>query len=577
VSLEESIARGGVAGALALAVDWAATPLGPREAWPRSVMGAAAMVLNSGFPLSLVLGPDPSHARLVYNDAFVAFLGRKHPAAMGRRAREVWPEIWDFLDWSLRQVWQTGRPVTGKDVLLRVERDDRPEEIYACISFSPVWGDEGELRGALACGIETTAGVVRERRERLLRTIAEGLVEARSEHELWDALASNLAAAVKDIPVALLYVVHEDEERASLRASAGLDPGLPGVPREIDLDAGGPDAWGLRRVIRDHDTHLVAPLDVKPSAIVALTGAPREALVVPVTRSPRDSSLGALIVGINPAQALDDAYDGFARRVAYEIATALRNVRSIHEACESRLKDVFLRIASHELRTPLTCFKLNVQVAHNHLVGVDPPLAKRLEGLHRSIDRMTRLVEEMLSVSAISAGKLTLQRRRCDLCAVCRDAAEEQAQATRRALTLDLPARAVPAYVDADRVGQVVANLLSNAFKYSSPDRPATVTLRATERAAIVTVSDEGPGIPTEAVPHIFERFYRVPGVDVRSGSYVGLGLGLFLAKAIVEEHGGSIWVESAPGRGSAFSFSVPLSEHETAGPPGRLGEAVTP
>jgi two-component system, sensor histidine kinase and response regulator len=102
---------------------------------------------------------------------------------------------------------------------------------------------------------------------------------------------------------------------------------------------------------------------------------------------------------------------------------------------------------------------------------------------------------------------------------------------------------------------------LSNALKYSSPDRPVTLELRASPRVATVTVRDEGPGIGVDELPHVFERFYRAPGVDVKAGSQVGLGLGLFIAKAIIGQHGGRIWAESEVGKGSAFSFCLPLPE----------------
>src|ERR1700688_1870790 len=110
-----------VTGGLVRAMDASATPLGALGAWAPRVSSAVEMMLSGGFPLSVVLGRHPSSAIVLYNDPFIAFLGHKHPAAMGRLAREVWPEIWDFFEWALGQVWRTGRPVTGRDLRLRVE------------------------------------------------------------------------------------------------------------------------------------------------------------------------------------------------------------------------------------------------------------------------------------------------------------------------------------------------------------------------------------------------------------------------------------------------------------------------
>jgi signal transduction histidine kinase len=118
--------------------------------------------------------------------------------------------------------------------------------------------------------------------------------------------------------------------------------------------------------------------------------------------------------------------------------------------------------------------------------------------------------------------------------------------------------------VDAKRVKQVLGNLLSNALKYSAPERPVALRLRRAAGEAIIEVRDEGPGIPPDAIPHLFERFYRVPGIDVRSGSQTGLGLGLFLSQAIVLRHGGRIDVDTEVGRGSTFSVALPLAEEAT-------------
>jgi signal transduction histidine kinase len=114
-------------------------------------------------------------------------------------------------------------------------------------------------------------------------------------------------------------------------------------------------------------------------------------------------------------------------------------------------------------------------------------------------------------------------------------------------------------------VQQAVGNLLSNALRYSPPDRPVSLRLVGTETEAIVSVHDEGPGIPREAMPHLFERFYRVPGLPVRTGSGEGLGLGLYVSRAIVERHGGHIEIESQRGQGSTFSVHLPLARSPTA------------
>jgi signal transduction histidine kinase len=179
--------------------------------------------------------------------------------------------------------------------------------------------------------------------------------------------------------------------------------------------------------------------------------------------------------------------------------------------------------------------------------------------MEHSTNRLQLLVDDLVDVLRIEMDKLDLRPERSDLSAICREAAEDQRQITGRTIKLSMPKAAILVEADADRVGQVVTNLVSNAIKYSLADQPVKLTLGIAGDEAIVSVRDHGPGLPPDEFVHIFERFYRAPGVDVQSGSRMGLGLGLYISRQIVERHGGRIWVESVPGKGSTFSFALPL------------------
>ena len=225
-----------------------------------------------------------------------------------------------------------------------------------------------------------------------------------------------------------------------------------------------------------------------------------------------------------------------------------------------RQKDEFLSIASHELKTPLTTLKILTQLTHKRLVKVGALEAEQTKRMERAIWRMERLVNDLLDVSRIDSGKLALRRERFDLTELCRQVAEDQTAATDRTIALELPDQPIEVEADPDRIGQVLTNLISNALKYSAERSGAGI--RVTRQGNIVTTSvyDAGGGIPPEDLQHLFERFYRVPGVQVQSGSGVGLGLGLYISKEIVERHGGRIWVESTVGVGSTFTFTLPAA-----------------
>jgi PAS domain S-box-containing protein len=223
-------------------------------------------------------------------------------------------------------------------------------------------------------------------------------------------------------------------------------------------------------------------------------------------------------------------------------------------------RDEFLGIASHELKTPLTTLKILTQLTRRRLERLGMLDAGNTARMERAILRMERIVYDLLDVSRIESGRLALRLEQCDLTAVCRQSAEEQEDLAERPIALDLPNEPIYARADADRIAQVLASLLANAVKFSAPGTPVTLALRRGDGTLTISVRDEGAGIPPEALPHLFERFYRVPGVQVQSGSGVGLGLGLYISREIAERHGGSITVESAVGGGSTFSFTLPLA-----------------
>jgi signal transduction histidine kinase len=188
-----------------------------------------------------------------------------------------------------------------------------------------------------------------------------------------------------------------------------------------------------------------------------------------------------------------------------------------------------------------------------------------LEDMERAIRRMEILVNDLLDSSLIETNMFVVHRRRCDLVELCRNLIDEYTAGAGPALTFEIPGEPLEVEADADRISQVIINLLTNARKYSPKGCPITVTLQQAGYQAIVSVRDMGIGIPPETLPHIFDQFYRVPGVEVQTGSHTGLGLGLYISKKIVERHGGHIDVQSTPEQGSTFSVILPLYVDPTA------------
>ncbi len=252
----------------------------------------------------------------------------------------------------------------------------------------------------------------------------------------------------------------------------------------------------------------------------------------------------------------------------------LMDITGINEI--ERQKDEFLGIVSHELKTPLTTLKILSQMLTRRMRASDEPRAlEQAERMTTAIVRMERLINDLLDVSRIQEGKLTLTMAVSDLGAICRDAASEQEIVSQRPIHLLLPDReSLPVHADTERLRQVVVNLLSNALKYSPANMPVSLRVREANEQYLISVEDHGPGLPLEERRRLFQRFYRAPSVQVQSGSGVGLGLGLFISREIVRNHGGEIWVESEPGHGSVFTFSIPRAGHGDS--PGSDGDDTT-
>jgi PAS domain S-box-containing protein len=258
-------------------------------------------------------------------------------------------------------------------------------------------------------------------------------------------------------------------------------------------------------------------------------------------------------------------------RLLRERATAQANELALREA--NRRMDEFLSIVIHELRTPLTAAKGNIQLLKRRVgnwIDAEPGHAndrsqiinvaqEPLERIERQVDRLSRLVNDLLDASRIKAGHLKLHPALCDLVEIVREAVEEQRLVyPMRTITFTADSeRTVPVLADANRIGQVVTNYLTNALAYSGDDRPVIASVQVADQMARVSVHDEGPGLSPAEQAYIWERFYRL-GKPTTFGA--GLGLGLYISQIIVEQHQGQIGVESSVGAGSTFWFTLPLA-----------------
>jgi signal transduction histidine kinase len=226
---------------------------------------------------------------------------------------------------------------------------------------------------------------------------------------------------------------------------------------------------------------------------------------------------------------------------------------SANEALD--LRDEFLAIVSHDLRNPLNAIALNTQLLERLFSSGDPRLVRISRSLDSSIAQMARIISDLLDLAAIEAGKLSVQLQPGD----ARNAIEEAVEASRpigaeRSITLDAVIGPDPllALFDPGRLAQVLENLILNALKFTPAGGRISVGGRKADNVVEISVRDTGTGLQPEEIAVIFDRFRQVEKRGRRA-----LGLGLYISRSIVESHGGRIWAESVPGKGSNFLFTL--------------------
>jgi len=544
--------------------DWSRHPLGPAEAWPRSLKTLVQIMLTSRYAMWMGWGPE---LYFFCNDAYLPTVGVKEGWVLGAPASEVWAEIWDDLAPRIEAVMKRSESTWDESLLLFLKRSGFAEETYHTFSYSPAPDDDGSVGGMLCVVTEETERVIGERRLTLLRALASELSTRTTEAEIFEGVRKKLEYRAEDLPFALVYLF-EETQRARLMCAHGVEPGAEVAPVEIDANSD-TGVWPAGAILRGAGMIEVDALLDKfgtvPRGPWPLP--PRMAAIVPLAHQTHGTPAGFLVAGINPYRPFDLAYRGFVELLAGQVAAALGTARAYEEEKKraealaeiDRAKTAFFSNVSHEFRTPLTLMLGPLE----DMVGKPPdelrPANRKLATLaHRNGLRLLKLVNTLLDFSRIEAGRVEAMYEPVDLAAYTAELASTFRSAIERAgldLVVDAPPLAEPVFVDREMWEKVALNLMSNAFKFTLHGR---IEVRVIERDdhVLLKVRDTGTGIPAEALPHLFERFYRVQGAQGRT--HEGSGIGLALVHELVKLHAGRVDVESAPGEGSTFTVCIP-------------------
>ena len=469
----------------------------------------------------------------------------------------------------------TGRPV--RDITMMVSREER--QIAISVSATPL-RDDGRISGVIVTFRDITE---RRRLEEAMQLQAEraqiladaGAFFSSNIDPVWvtQAIAERVAEVLGDWAAVILKSSDSNELRvASIyhREMASLGLAWSYIYRQ-PLVAG---EGIIGQVVSTGYPSLTQNLGSAQPAGPELEGGYHAApmklaslLILPLRT--RREMLGALVIAANdPDHAMSDEKLPLAEILAERAALAIENAKLYTEQVDarrkvedlSRLKDEFLSIASHELRTPVTSIKGYTQLAKTLIRENDLRTSEEyLDIALDQIDRMSRLILELLDVSRIETGRLEIRREPIPWTTFVSDVVHRHHTAvSERRFQLNLPVGHKRVLGDRDRLEQVLGNLMENAVKYSPDGSEILVSVEDRGDQLVTSVADRGIGIPTDELGQVFERFHR--GRQVSSTNYGGLGLGLYITKQIVERHGGTIWVESREGQGTTFSFSLPVA-----------------
>ena len=409
----------------------------------------------------------------------------------------------------------------------------------------------------------------RKRVERRFALLAEAGKILASSLELEGTLKSVARLAVASFADWCIVYVRDDDGQLRRQATAHVDPAREPLLQRLQplpMDPSRPHP--VFAALRSGSGQLLAEVDDATRAALAQNAEHRaiiqaldmrSVVVAPMTAHERTlGAIGFFRSRPNPYDA-DDLE--LAEELARRTAVALANARLYQQAqAATRARDEVLSVVSHDLGNSLSAMNVHARLLERYVqrTGGREEITERTQAIRSLVDQMHRLRQDLLDVASLEAGRLAVEPAPEDVLTLARetlDVLREIAAEKALRLVCEVAPGTPPVHADRGRLLQVLGNLLGNAVKFTPAS--GTITLSAAPAGGEVrfSVADTGAGIEPEHLPHVFDRFWQA-----RHARRAGAGLGLAIARGIVEAHGGRIWVESQPGRGATFHFTVPAA-----------------
>ncbi|TPX76123.1 hypothetical protein CcCBS67573_g02611 [Chytriomyces confervae] len=558
----------GLMGGILGQVDWAheAPELGDIRDWPTSLKTAVSVTLCSKIQAMLLWGPQ--FRIMAYNDTAISTFGDKHPFMIGKPYKQVFPDVWPFIEPRMHTIVQTGTPMYHEDRAYTFSRSGFHELTYYTASQNPVLGDSGRFEGVITFSFETTGKVLGHSRVTYLRDLGISLIASPDLTTFWIQLVEFLESHTNELAFAVVYRVSPETGVLIRMDTESLSNQM--LPKEVDplqkLDDGEDDDGLTRVVCEAWNSRQMMQLVPPESHILHRNGT---VLVMPVVASNGDAP-ALIVAGTRTTLPFDEKYFDFVNMIRHEVSMAYVNVQSLETAKArtdalvelDKVKTSFFMSMSHELRTPLG---LIIGPVEDCLKDTDSKLtdnqSMQLELVRKNSVRLLKLVNSLLDVGRLNSGCMKAVFRLFDI-------SEKTGQylcmfqsiIEKGGLKYQMKIEAIDArlcYLDEEMWQKIVFNLLGNALKFTlSGHIKATLKLSDDGKFVHFIVEDTGVGIPHDQISRVFDQFHRVEFVGGRS--FEGSGIGLNLVNDLVKLHGGSIGISSVVGQGTTMTVRIP-------------------
>ena len=547
---------GGEMGERTRQYDWAKTSIGSPDHWPKSLRGIVATILSSRFPMFLWWGQDLIQ---FYNDAYRPSLGNegKHPTALGQTGKDCWPEIWDIIYPLISQVLTTGEATWSEDQLVPIYRNGAIEDVYWTFGYSPIRDDEDKISGVLVICTETTQKVNYLRQLTASKKELEFAIDA-ADLGTWDLnpRTNKFTANSRlkewfglrpdeeiELPLAIAAMHEDDRQRVTNAILRALDPASGGY-YEIEYRITNPLTGLMRIVCAKGKAHFN-----EEGNPIRFNGTLQD-----ITEQ-KQAEITEQLARRQIEQVVAERTRDLAERTD-ALAEANKNL----ERSNAELSQ-FAHIASHDLQEPIRKVVTYAGMLQDSPVDMGEQTKQYIQKIATASKRMQVLIRDILTYSELSRRSPTFEP--VNLQTIVEEMQIEFEllieQKNARLQYHDLPTiDAIPL-----QMTQLFSNLISNALKYSSADRPPliTITFCIRDQQIDIDIHDNGIGFDQQYADHIFSIFQRLH----RKTEYSGTGIGLAMCKRIAQNHQGNITATSEPGQGATFHITFPLHHPKPA------------